>query len=91
MLASVARKPFEFSNAVRGEAPRKNSQEICRGASVLENREDFGNDKDTYRIIYTVKLAQTIYVLHAFHKKSKTAIAISPTDLELIDSRPNNV
>jgi phage-related protein len=30
---------------------------------------------DTYRTIYTVKFKDTIYVLHAFQKKSKKGIA----------------
>lgn len=38
------------------------------GASVLEVVEDhMGN---TYRAVYTVKIADSIYVLHCFQKKS---------------------
>jgi len=42
------------------------------GAGVLELVEDF--ESDTYRAVYTVKLADAIYVLHAFQKKSKKGI-----------------
>jgi len=30
---------------------------------------------DTYRAVYTVKYADTVYVLHPFQKKSKKGIA----------------
>ncbi len=39
------------------------------GAGVLEVVDDF--DGDTYRTVYTVKMADAVYVLHAFQKKSK--------------------
>ncbi len=39
------------------------------GAGVLEVVENF--DRDTYRCVYTVKLAGVVYVLGAFKKKAK--------------------
>ena len=39
------------------------------GAGVLEIVEDY--DGDTYRAVYTVRIAGAIYVLHAFQKKAK--------------------
>ena len=39
------------------------------GAGVLEVIKDY--DGDTYRAVYTVKLAGVVYVLHCFQKKSK--------------------
>lgn len=56
-----------------------------RGAGVLEVVEEF--DGDTYRAIYTVKLAGVIYVLHAFQKKSKHGIATPKQDIELVEAR----
>ena len=56
-----------------------------KGAGVLEIVENF--DGDTFRTIYTVKLAEVVYVLHAFQKKSKKAIATPPQDIELIQKR----
>lgn len=56
-----------------------------KGAGVLEVVEDF--DGDTYRAVYTVKLAGVIYVLHAFEKKSKQGIATPKQDIELIETR----
>lgn len=42
------------------------------GAGVLEIVSDY--DTDTYRGVYTVKLAGAVYVLHTFQKKSKRGI-----------------
>jgi phage-related protein len=55
------------------------------GASVLEMVEDcFG---DTYRAVYTVKIADAVYVLHCFQKKSKQGIETPKHDLDLIRER----
>jgi phage-related protein len=56
-----------------------------KGASVLEIVEDY--DGDTYRAVYTVKLAGVVYVLHVFQKKSKHGIATPKQDIELIEKR----
>ena len=56
-----------------------------KGAGVLEIVEDL--DGDTYRAVYTVKLADAIYVLHVFQKKSKRGIATPKADMDLIKSR----
>ena len=55
------------------------------GASVLEVVEDHAGD--TYRAVYTVKLAGVVYVLHAFQKKSKHGVKTPRPDVELIRSR----
>ena len=56
-----------------------------KGAGVLEIVDNY--DGDTYRTVYTVKLAGVVYVLHAFQKKSKKGIATPPKDIELIKTR----
>lgn len=56
-----------------------------KGAGVLEVVED--HDGDTYRAVYTVRFAKAIYVLHCFQKKSKSGIATSKQDIDLIGSR----
>ena len=56
-----------------------------KGAGVLEVMEDY--DGDTYRAVYTVKLAGTVYVLHCFQKKSKTGIATPKATMDLIRQR----
>ena len=39
----------------------------------------------TYRLVYTVKLGEVIYVLHAFQKKSKRGSETPKAELELIE------
>jgi phage-related protein len=56
-----------------------------KGAGVLEVIED--HDGDTYRAVYTVKLAGVVYVLHCFQKKSKSGIATPKPTMDLIDQR----
>jgi phage-related protein len=56
-----------------------------KGAGVIEILEDF--DGDTYRVVYTLKLAGVVYVLHAFQKKSKKGIATPKQDIELVEAR----
>jgi len=55
------------------------------GASVLDIVED--HDGDTYRAVYTVRLAGRVYVLHAFQKKSKTGIKTPKAEIDLLKAR----
>jgi phage-related protein len=55
------------------------------GAGVLEVVEDYHGD--TYRAVYTIKLADAVYVLHCFQKKSTQGIATPKPDLDLIRDR----
>ena len=55
------------------------------GASVLEIVEDF--DGDTWRAVSTVAIADRIYVLHFFQKKSKKGIATPKKEIDLIKRR----
>jgi len=45
------------------------------------------HDTNTYRGIYTVKFEGMVYVLHCFQKKSKSGIAMTQQDKELIEKR----
>ena len=56
-----------------------------KGSGVLEIVDNF--DGNIYRAVYTVKLAEIVYVLHAFQKKSKKGITTPPKDIELIKKR----
>lgn len=56
-----------------------------KGAGVLEVIEDY--DGDTYRAVYTVNLADVVYVLHCFQKKSKRGIATPKKTIDLIHQR----
>lgn len=54
-------------------------------AGVLEVLEsEAGN---TYRAVYTVKIAGAVYVLHCFQKKSTTGIATPKPDMDLVRDR----
>lgn len=52
------------------------------GAGVLEIVED--SDGETYRAVYTVRLQNAVYVLHAFQKKSRKGIKTPQTDIDLV-------
>jgi phage-related protein len=54
-------------------------------AGVLEVVED--NEDNTYRAVYTVKIAAAVYVLHCFQKKSTRGIKTPKPDMDLIRQR----
>jgi phage-related protein len=45
------------------------------------------HDGDTYRAMYIAKLAEKIYVLHCFKKKSSRGKATPQKDIEMILTR----
>lgn len=54
-------------------------------AKVIELRE---NDRSgTYRVIYTVEMAEFVFVLHAFQKKSKSGTATPKQEIDLVKRR----
>ena len=55
------------------------------GPGILEVVSDFRGD--TFRAVYTVRLAGRVYVLHAFQKKSKTGIATPKAEIDLVKQR----
>ena len=69
-----------------GKAPKaKPLKGIIPGAGILEIVEDF--DRNTYRVVYSVKFADFVYVLHAFQKKSKHGIKTPKHEIDLIRAR----
>jgi len=52
---------------------------------LIEVVDDF--DGNTYRAVYTAKLAGRIYILHVFQKKSTRGIATPKHELDLIKAR----
>ena len=54
------------------------------GAGVFEVADHRGN---TFRAVYIVRLADRVYVLHAFQKKAKHGIATPQTEIDLIKRR----
>lgn len=55
------------------------------GSGAIELVED--HDGDTFRVIYTVRFPEAIYVLHAFKKKSKTGSKTPRSDIDLVRRR----
>lgn len=41
----------------------------------------------TYRVVYTVSIGDSIYVIHAFQKKSKAGIATPKSEMKLVQQR----
>jgi phage-related protein len=60
---------FELFLAQTGQHPPSAKLLKGLGGGTVELIDDF--DGDTYRAVYTVRLASAVYVLHAFKKKSK--------------------
>jgi phage-related protein len=53
-------------------------------------QDDIGSAYDasgTYRAVYTVSIGESIYVIHAFQKKSKAGITTPKSEMELIRQR----
>jgi phage-related protein len=44
-------------------------------------------DKEAYRAVYAVQIGRRVYVLYAFHKKSKQGIKTPRLDVEVIEQR----
>lgn len=75
----------EITRIQLGLQPRNGDWLPTVGAGVQEIRVAYS--KEAYRVIYVVTLADCIYVLHAFHKKSKKGIATPKEELELASKR----
>jgi phage-related protein len=74
-----------YQAQIRGKAPSAKPLAGFGGAGVLEIVEDYKTD--TYRAVYTLKFSESVYVLHAFQKKSKKGIATPKPDIDLIKRR----
>jgi phage-related protein len=54
-------------------------------AGIVEIVEDWRGN--AYRAVYTVRIAQAVYVLHCFQKKSKHGIETPRAEMDLIRER----
>ena len=61
---------YQLDKVQRGEQPDdfKPMPSIGKGVEEIRVRDDSG----IHRVIYTARLADTVYVLHAFQKKTQT-------------------
>ena len=73
---------YQLDKVQRGEQPDdfKPMPSIGKGVEEIRVRDDSG----IYRVIYTARLADAIYVLHAFQKKTQTT---SKRDIALASKR----
>ena len=55
------------------------------GGAVVEVRES--RQGNAFRAVYTTRYADTIYVLHAFQKKSRKGIATPRAEIDLVRQR----
>ena len=55
------------------------------GAGVVEIVTDF--DGDTFRAVYTVRLAGAVYVLHVVQKKAKQGPGTPKKEIDLVEKR----
>jgi phage-related protein len=79
----------ELTRIQLGLQPRNGKWLTDIGAGVQEIR--IAYSKEAYRVIYVATLADCIYVLHAFHKKSKAGIATPKEELDLASKRYKEV
>lgn len=73
---------YQLDKVQRGEPPDDFKPMPSIGKGVEEIR--VWDDSGTYRVIYTARLADAVYVLHAFHKKTQ---GTSKRDLDLARER----
>lgn len=73
---------YQLDRVQRGMQPGdfKPMPGIGKGVEELRVWDDSG----TYRVVYTARLAEAVYVLHAFHKKTQ---ATSKQDIEIAKAR----
>ncbi len=74
-----------FDAQTGGKHPSARPLKGFHGAGVLEVVED--DNGNTYRVVYTVKFAGAVYVLHAFQKKSKKGIKTPPEEIHKVKAR----
>ncbi len=73
---------YQLEKLQRGEQPDDFKPMPSIGKGVEELR--VGDGSGTYRVIYTARLADAVYVLHAFQKKTQ---ATAKRDMDLARKR----
>lgn len=87
-LPANVRRFFGYALYLAQAGDRHDAAKVLKGfggAGVLEVIEsDAGG---TYRVIYTVKFEEAVFVLHCFRKKSKRGIATPREDMNIVRAR----
>lgn len=73
---------YQLDKVQQGEPPNDFKPMPTIGGGVEELR--IWDDTGTYRVVYTARLADAVYVLHAFQKKTQ---ATSKRDIDLAKAR----
>ena len=68
-----------------GQTPPSSKPMRGLESGVFEIVDDY--DTNSYRAVYTVKIGRSLYVLHAFQKKSKRGIATPKKEIDQIKRR----
>jgi phage-related protein len=87
-LPELVQDNFGYALYVAQRGDKHQDAKILKGyggAGVLEIVRDYRGD--TFRAVYTVRLAGAVYVLHVFQKKSKKGRATPKMDVKLIQQR----
>jgi phage-related protein len=87
-LPADIRRFFGFALSLAQAGDKHDAAKVLKGfggAGVLEVVED--DMGGTYRAVYTVNLAEAVFVLHCFQKKSKRGIATPMEDMDIIHAR----
>ena len=77
---------YQLDKVQRGEQPVDFKPMPLIGNGVEELR--IWDDSGTYRVVYAARLADAVYVLHAFQKKTQ---ATSKRDMELARKRYSEI
>jgi phage-related protein len=89
LLAPVEDRRSGFLKSGRIKQPALDQPAVRDGGVVVEVRESY--DGNAYRAVYTVRYAESVFVLHAFQKKSKTGMATPRADMDLVRRRLNDL
>lgn len=75
----------ELTRVQLGANPKHGKSLPQVGRGVQEIR--IADDKEAYRVMYVASIGTKVYVLHAFHKKSKQGIETPQTEIDLARRR----
>lgn len=77
---------YALDLAQRGETHHNaKAMKGFKGADVMQHTARYNTD--TYRCYYTARFGNVIYVLHCFMKKSKTGVAMTQQEKDLVAAR----
>ena len=87
-LPDDVRQIFGFALSLAQAGDRHDAAKVLKGFGGTGVLEVIAHDVGgTYRAVYTVKFAQTVFVLHCFQKKSKSGISTPKEDMDIIHTR----